>query len=82
MSDQELLDRISVDPKIMFGKPIIKGTRMTVQFILNLFAHGADMNEILEEYDHITKEDIHACFLFATNSLDESIFLPSQPEAV
>ena len=50
MKDEELLKRITVDAKIMVGKPVIRGTRLTVDFILNLLAHGATEKEILEEY--------------------------------
>jgi uncharacterized protein (DUF433 family) len=51
MNDQILLERITLNPKIMVGKPVIRGTRLTVEFILNLLAHGATAAEILEEYD-------------------------------
>jgi uncharacterized protein (DUF433 family) len=46
----------------MAGKPIIKGTRLTVEYILNLLAHGATTEEILEEYEGLKPEDIQACF--------------------
>lgn len=68
MKDQELLERITLNPKVMVGKPVIKGTRLTVEFILNLLAHGATTTEVLLEYDRLTEEDIRACFLFATKS--------------
>ena len=45
MSDEQLLARIGVDPRVMAGKPVIGGTRLTVEYILNLLAHGATMNE-------------------------------------
>ena len=70
MKDQQLLERICLNPKIMVGKPIIKGTRLTVEYILNLLAHGASVEEILEEYKGLTQEDIQACLLFATKSLE------------
>jgi uncharacterized protein (DUF433 family) len=54
----------------MVGKPVIKGTRLTVEYILNLLAHGATVGEILEEYDGLAPEDIQASLLFATRSLD------------
>jgi uncharacterized protein (DUF433 family) len=76
MSDQELLSRITIDPKVMVGKPIIKGTRLTVEFILNLLAHGSTAQEILEEYDGLAQEDIQACLLFASRSLEDSVFMP------
>ncbi|MBU3948178.1 MAG: DUF433 domain-containing protein, partial [Proteobacteria bacterium] len=69
MKEKKLLERITFNPKIMVGKPVVKGTRLTVDFILNLLAHGTTENEILKEYKGITIEDIHACFLFATKSL-------------
>lgn len=68
MKDQELLERITLNPKVVTGKPVIKGTRLTVEYILNLLAHGASTEEILEEYQGLTAEDIQACFLFATKS--------------
>lgn len=80
MSEQHLLDRITIDPNVMVGKPIIKGTRLTVDYILSLLAHGASEADILEEYEGLTKEDIRACLLFATQSLKETVFLPLAPE--
>jgi len=70
MKDEELLERIALDPKVMPGKPVIKGTRLTVEFILNRLAHGASPEEILEEHDGLASEDIQACFLFATRSFE------------
>jgi len=64
MKDEELLARITIDPKVMAGKPVIKGTRLTVDFILNLLAHGATVAEITEEYDGLMEADIQACILF------------------
>lgn len=51
MNDQILLERITLNPKVMTGKPVIKGTRLTVEFILNLLAHGATTAEMLDEYN-------------------------------
>ncbi len=76
MKDQQLLKRIALNPKVMVGKPVIKGTRLTVEYILNLLAHGATVEEILEEYEGLTLEDIHACLLFATKSLESTVFGP------
>lgn len=58
MKDQQLLERITVNPKVMVGKPIIKGTRLTVEYILNLLAHNATVAEILEEYNGLKMDDI------------------------
>jgi len=75
---ETLLERIEMNPKVMVGKPVIKGTRLTVQFILNLLAHGATTNEILEEYRGLTTEDIQACFFYASETLDNLSFMPLQ----
>jgi uncharacterized protein (DUF433 family) len=75
MSDQQLLDRITFNPKIMSGKPVIKGTRLTVEYILNLLAHGATSAEILAEYDGLTQSDIQACL---TSSSGERVVHPAQ----
>jgi uncharacterized protein (DUF433 family) len=66
---KNLLGNIVVDPTIMVGKPIIKGTRITVQHILGLLGQGIVPDEILKEYPHIKKEDIYACLLFAQHAI-------------
>jgi len=81
MKEKQLLERIVLNPKVMTGKPVIRGTRLTVDFILNLLAHGATENEILNEYRGLTIEDIQACFLFATNSLKNTEFMPLMSES-
>jgi uncharacterized protein (DUF433 family) len=76
MKDQRLLKRIVLNPKVMVGKPVIRGTRLSVEFILNLLAHGATVEEILGEYEGLTRDDIRACLLFATRSLESTAFGP------
>ena len=76
MKNKKLLDKIIIDPKIMTGKPIIKGTRLTVHHILELKAQGITTEEILSEYKNLTKNDIFACFLFACKTLEKSSFVP------
>ncbi len=76
MQDQQLLERITINPKVMVGKPVIRGTRLTVEYILNLLAHGATVEEILQEYQGLTREDVQACLLFATRSLENATFMP------
>lgn len=76
MKDDELLKRIIVDSKIMVGKPIIKGTRLTVQHILGLLAQGMTSEEIMQEYRNLTKEDILACLTFARDTLANTAFAP------
>ena len=81
MSEEKLLERITLNPNVMVGKPLISGTRLTVQFILGLLAHGASAEEILEEYKGLTIEDIKACLLFATETLKDTTFVPLTAEA-
>ena len=76
MTDKELLERVVVDPAVMVGKPVIKGTRLTVPFILGLLAHGASVEEILGEYQGLKVEDVQACLLFARESLENTSFVP------
>ncbi len=76
MKDQQLLKRIALNPEVMVGKPVIRGTRLTVEYILNLMAHGATVEEILKEYEGLTLEDVQACLLFATKSLESTVFGP------
>lgn len=76
MSTQDLRERIVLDPQTMVGQPVIKGTRLTVPFILGLMAHGATEQEILDEYPRLARADIQACLLFATESLAETSYMP------
>ncbi len=80
MTDNQLLERITIDPKVMVGKPVVRGTRLTVEFILNLLAHGATVDEIIAEYDGLSEQDIKACLLFAKKSLENSSFMPLEVE--
>lgn len=75
MTDEQLLERISLDPRVMVGKPVIRGTRLTVEYILNLLGHGQTVQEILQEYEGLTEEDVQACLLFASRSLESTDFL-------
>jgi uncharacterized protein (DUF433 family) len=76
MQDSELLQRITTHPTILVGKPVIRGTRLAVEHILNLLAHGASATEVIDEYPGITLEDIQACLLFAAKSLSASTYMP------
>ncbi len=76
VTDEHLLSRIKIDPKVMVGKPVIGGTRLTVEYILNLLAHGETIESIVQEYPGLLAEDIHACLLFASRSLESIEFLP------
>jgi uncharacterized protein (DUF433 family) len=76
MLDNALLERITLDPHVMIGKPVIRGTRLTVEYILKLLASGATIADILDEYQGLTHEDIRACLLFATKALETTAFMP------
>ena len=65
MTDQQLLERITMNPRVITGKPVIHGTRLTVEFILNLLAHGQSAEDIINEYEGLILEDIQACISFA-----------------
>jgi len=76
MEPNQLLERITVDPEIMVGKPVIKGTRLTVQYILNLLSQGLSIDDMLNEYKGLTRDDIFACLLYASESLENTTFMP------
>lgn len=70
-----LSDRITADPKVLVGKPVIKGTRLSVDFILNLLAQGWTESNVLENYPNVTHEDILACLAYASNLVaDERVY--------
>ncbi len=76
MNDEQLLERIAVNPDVMAGKPVIRGTRLSVDYILKLLAHGATEEEILDEYEGLEREDIRACLLFEAKALSDASFMP------
>lgn len=66
-------ERITTNPKIMLGKPVIKGTRVPVELILEKLAYGETMDYLLKAYPRITKEDIAACLFFAQHSVKNDV---------
>jgi uncharacterized protein (DUF433 family) len=62
-------DRIVVDQRILVGKPVIKGTRIAVEFVVDLLGRGWSAEQIIQEYDHLTSEDIQACLVYASELL-------------
>jgi len=62
-------DHITLDPAILAGKPIVKGTRLSVEFIIDLLAQGWSESEILRNYPGVTSDDIHACLMYASEIL-------------
>jgi uncharacterized protein (DUF433 family) len=82
VNNENLLERIATNPKVMVGKPVILGTRLTVEYILGLLAHGVTVEDILEEYPGLVKDDIYACLLFASRTLQDASFVLIAVEAV
>lgn len=72
----EWRDRIVSDPEILVGKPVIKGTRISVELILGWLANGWTHEQILESYPNISREDILAALAFATERLHEEDYIP------
>jgi uncharacterized protein (DUF433 family) len=70
-----MIERITANPRILGGKPIVKGTRLSVEFILELPASDVPEEEILEDYPHLTRDDIHACLKYAARSCKNEIYV-------
>jgi uncharacterized protein (DUF433 family) len=71
------MERVVINPKILSGKPIIKGTRISVEFILELLSSGMTVEEIIQEYPHLKKEDILAALHYATKVLRHEEVYPT-----
>ena len=65
MNEEKLLKRIITNPKIMLGKPVIKGTRLTVELIVEKVAYGETIENLKKDYPFITEDDIRAALLYA-----------------
>lgn len=68
-----LLERISVDPNVCFGKPCIRGTRIWVSLLLDFLASGSTLDEILSEYPHLKREDVLAAIAYGAEMSRERI---------
>jgi uncharacterized protein (DUF433 family) len=84
MKNEDLLERITVDPKVMVGKPVIRGTRIPVVLILKMLGQGIPVEEILREYPRLEKVDIEAAIAYAARVVEhEEVFpLPVRGELV
>jgi uncharacterized protein (DUF433 family) len=69
-------DRISVDPKVLVGKLVIKGTRIAVEFVVGLLANGWTHEQILKNYPHLTEEDIQAALHYAAETVKQEHVYP------
>jgi uncharacterized protein (DUF433 family) len=66
MTDERaLLDRISVDPEVMVGKPVVRGTRVPVELVLGFLSAHPDLGELLQAYPHLSVDDVKACLAFS-----------------
>jgi len=75
-------DRIVIDPDILVGKPIVRGTRLAVEFVVDLLAQGWTEADILRNYPGLTHQDIQACLAYASSMLKaEKVYLLAVPEA-
>ena len=82
MVTSELLDRISINPQVCFGKPCIRGTRIWVSLLLDFLASGSSFDEILSDYPHLQREDILAAIAYgAEMSRERYVDLPGTPAA-
>lgn len=68
--------RIICDSKILGGKPVVKGTRISVEFILGLLQSGLSLNEIIREYPHLTRADLEAALAFSKQRLAGEEIIP------
>jgi uncharacterized protein (DUF433 family) len=71
--------RIVIDPRILVGKPVIRGTRISVEFVVDLLAAGWKHEQVLESYPHISEQDIRACLAYAAELLREEQVYPLTP---
>lgn len=72
----DILSYIEINPRIMMGKPVIKGTRITVELILEKLSYGETFDDIIEAHPHITREGIQAALAFAASNLKADSIYP------
>jgi uncharacterized protein (DUF433 family) len=69
--------RVTLDPKVLAGKPVIRGTRLSVEFIIGLMAEGWDAADIVANYPGITQDDVLACLAYARDAVSSEKVFPS-----
>jgi uncharacterized protein (DUF433 family) len=67
--DHALLDRITIDPEVMVGQPVVRGTRVTVELVLAFLSAKPDLGELLSAYPHLTVDDVKACLAYARTAV-------------
>jgi len=81
MNTENLLSRITINPKVMVGKPTIRGMRITVEQVLRALAGGVTVNELLLDYPGLEPEDFKAVFAYVVNLVDEEQVFPVEISA-
>ena len=78
-----ITDRIEINPKVMMGKPVIRGTRITVELILRKLSEGATIADLLQAYSRLTHEDVQAAIGYAADTLahEETVILGSSKKS-
>jgi len=74
-------DHVTSDPQVLAGKPVVRGTRLAVDFILGLFASGWTQDQVLENYPSLTPEALKAVFAYAADALHEEVIIPVRSPA-
>lgn len=72
-------DRITVDPRILVGKPVVRGTRIAVELVMELLAAGWTHRQILDSYPTLSAEDVRACLSYASEILHSEKVYPLEP---
>jgi uncharacterized protein (DUF433 family) len=78
MKHEALLERISIDPNICFGKPCIRGHRIWVSLVLDLLADGLSITGVLKQYPQLVEDDIRACIAYAAEMTRERVVDPTR----
>jgi len=79
MTTDILLVRIVADPKVLAGKPVVRGTRVSVDLVIDLLARGYSKEQVIEQYDDLTIDDVHACLAYAREVLQSERVYPASP---
>ena len=73
--------RVEINPKVMLGRPVIRGTRITVELILRKLAEGGTQTDLLDAYPHLTAQDIQAAIAYAADTLAHEETVSVEPKA-
>ena len=78
LDSEPVPDRIEIDPDVMQGKPVVRGTRVPVELLLRKLAEGASFDDLLDAYPRLTADDIRACLAYAAETIaHESVLAPN-----